>query len=117
VNSSSYAIATTIALGASQSGAAFLAGRTLKRVHFPAGTEGAALTFQQATTETGTYLPTYDSEGSLIEIPITAGRVLELSPALFAGTLFVKLTTTDGAGTPVVQAGAAAVLEIVGVDL
>lgn len=117
MNSSSYAISTTIALGASQSGVVGLNGRTLKRVHFPASTEGAAITFQQATTETGTFLSTYDSEGSLIEIPITAGRVLELSPALFAGALFVKVTTTDGAGTPVVQTGAAAVLELVGVDL
>jgi hypothetical protein len=117
VNTSSYAIATTIALGDSQSGAVNLSGRTLKRIHFPASTEGSALTFQQAVTETGTYLSTYDSEGVLIEVPITAGRVLELSPALFAGMLYVKVTTTDGAGTPVVQTGADAVLQLVGVDL
>jgi hypothetical protein len=117
VQSSSYAIDTTIALGASQSGAVGLNGRTLKRIHFPASTEGSALTFQQATTETGTYLSTYDSEGNLIEVPITAGRVLELSPALFAGALFVKVTTTNGSGTAVVQTGADAVLQLVGVDL
>jgi hypothetical protein len=117
VQSSSYAIATTIAAGASQSGAVNLGGRTLKRVHFPAATEGAALTFQQSTTEGGTYLSTYDSEGGLIEVPITAGRVLELAPALFAGMLWMKVTTTDGAGTPVAQSGADAVLQLVGVDL
>lgn len=98
----------TFAQGASTTNAVEMRGHTIKRIHLPSNLLGAKLIVLHGISgaEDATFHPAYDTAGTLIAMPFTAGGCLELDPTQCNASLFVKFRTVETDGTtPTVQAG------------
>jgi len=63
-------------------------------VTFPASMTGTTMTFERATTETGTYTPIREVGGaSRYSITITSGETITVDPRVFIVAPFLKLVS------------------------
>ena len=88
----------TIANGAAASSAIDLSGTTLTGIQMPGAFTGASVTFQVATSLTGTYQTLIGSSGSALTATVSASKYLALNPADFAGVQFVKIVSSANEG-------------------
>src|SRR5690349_1211393 len=98
----------TVSAGSSDSSADYLDGHAIKRILVPdAATQGTSLVVLHASSVAGPFLPSYDTEGSLIALPFKPGASVELVRALYDATLWVKVRLMQADGvTPQVQSAA-----------
>lgn len=109
-------LAATVPDGpAGLSAALNLRGFALKGILMPTAWGAAAITFQAAEAEAGTYRDLYDSAGTEVSVTVAAGRAVALSTALqdlLVGVEFLKIRSGTAAG-PINQ-GADRALVLVG---
>ena len=99
---------TTIANGASLSGAVDTGGGTVCGIAMPGTWTTANLTFQ-VSADGATYQDLYDKGGTEYTVTAAASRYIELPPADFAGIRFLKVRSGT-TGTAVNQADVRALL-------
>lgn len=91
----------TIANGETTSGAVNLQDYAIVGLHMPAAFTGATITFQAATSESGSYNDVYDSDGNQVSASVAADRAIGLSGAeadALAPWNWVKLVSGSSEG-------------------
>jgi hypothetical protein len=88
----------TVATSTTVSAAVDLHGCALVGIQLPATFTGTALTFQAATTLTGTYQAVYGTGGSAVSYTVAQGRFIALDPATLRGIRFLKVVSGSAEG-------------------
>ncbi len=86
-------IAATIPASGTTTAAIDLGGTSLVGIQLPASFTGTGLSFQVATTLSGTYQGVIDGSGTTLLKTIAAGKYLMLDPSEFAGIQFLKIVS------------------------
>src|SRR5574343_182709 len=88
----------TVATSTTVSAAVDLAGCVLVGIQMPATFTGTALTFQAATTLTGTYQAVYGTGGSAVSYTVANSRFIAVDPAALMGVRFLKVVSGSAEG-------------------
>jgi hypothetical protein len=86
------AVTATIANGATVSGAVDLGAATVTGIQMPAAFTGTTLTFQ-VSADGSTYVPLYDSSGTLQSMTVAVSCGYSLNPTVFAGWPYLKVVS------------------------
>ena len=90
---------TTVAIANGQQESAVIptGGLSLCGIQLPDTMTGTALTFESATTLTGTYQPIYNSAGQ-VSYTVAGGRYIAIDPKDFYGVQFLKIKSGSAEG-------------------
>ncbi|UEM08052.1 hypothetical protein JL101_035975 (plasmid) [Skermanella rosea] len=83
----------SIANGQTTSGTIALNGSTLCGIHMPAAFTGTSLSFQAASSDSGTF-QTIQWNGADYSVAVTAGRYVALNPSIYAGVSFLRIVSS-----------------------
>ena len=86
-------ITTTIAATSTTSAAIDLGGASIAAIIFPAAFTGTTITFTVCDTASGTFVPLYDSSGSIVTVSVTVSAAVGFLITDFAAFRYVKIVS------------------------